>query len=34
VKFIFFSDVKEHTRMNGHLQITEFDLITGQIVTS
>jgi hypothetical protein len=34
VKFIFFSDVKEHIRMNGHFQITEFDLVTGQTVTS
>ncbi len=34
VKFIFFSDVKEHIRMKGHIQITEFDLVTGQTVTS
>ena len=34
VKFLFISDVEDHLRQSRHCQITEFDLITGEVITS
>ena len=34
VKFLFISDVEDHLRQSRHCQTTEFDLITGEVITS
>ena len=34
VKFLFISDVEDHLRQSRHRQTTEFDLITGEVITS
>ena len=34
VKFLFISDVEDHLRQSRHCQTTEFDLKTGDVITS
>ena len=34
VKFLFISDVEDHLRQSRHCQTTEFDLVTGEVITS
>ena len=34
VKFLFISDVEDHLRQSRHYQTTEFDLLTGEVITS
>jgi hypothetical protein len=34
VKFLFISDVEDHLRQSMHCQTTEFDLLTGEVITS
>ena len=34
VKFLFISDVEDHLRQSRHCQTTEFDLLTGKVITS
>ena len=34
VMFLFISDVEDHLRQSRHCQTTEFDLVTGEVITS